>query len=373
MRLALSPIDTWFFRDGTPFDMGASPQAGVLGVFPPYPPTVAGAIRAALALRNGWDGRARWSREIEAVLGDGPENLGSLRITGPFVLHRGSPVFPIPRHVLGLVENDGRWLPVAMLRPGAATMVSDLGPSVQFPELAECTADATSLVPGTRRWVTLAGIERILLGQLPDRNQLLDEADLWAVEPRVGIARVSSSRTVAEEALYSTRHVRLRPSVSIGVEVDGVPPSWRSPAGSLFPFGGESRLAACEAWDASVEVKLEALVGPSDTAVLVALTPVLLDRDVLCSRADLPLEGGVRIVSACIDRPLRIGGWDSLRRAPLAMKNAVAPGSTLFCKVDRPDTLGKAITAGLLRIGNMTTAGFGLCAVGNAPAWERTT
>lgn len=338
MRLALSPIDTWFFRDGTPFNMGASPQTGVIGVFPPYPPTVAGAIRAAVALRNGWDGRARWSSEIEAVLGDGPDDLGSLRITGPFVLKRGSPVFPVPRHVMGRVDDEGRWLPVAMLRPGAASMPSDLGPSVRLPDVAAGRTDTAPLVPGTRRWVALAGLERILRGELPDGEQLLGEADLWAAEPRVGIARESTSRTVAEGALYSTRHVRLRPSVSIGVEVDGVPTSWRSPAGSVFPFGGESRLAACEAWDA--EVKLDVPADESDTVVLVALTPVLLERDVLSGKGDLPI-GGMRIVSACMDRPLRIGRWDSLRRAPLTMKNAVAPGSTLFCKVDRPDTVGK--------------------------------
>lgn len=370
MRLALSPIDTWFFRDGTPFDMGASPQAGVIGVFPPYPPTVAGAIRVALALRNGWDGRARWNREIEAILGDGPENLGSLRITGPFVLKHGSPVFPVPRHVLGSVADDGRWLPAAMLRPGAANTLSDLGPSVRLPEFPAGTTDGRSLLPGARRWVTLAGLHRVLRGQLPDGDQILDEAEIWVAEPRVGIARDSNSRTVAEGALYSTRHVRVRSFVSIGVEVDGVPTSWRSPAGSVFPFGGESRLAACEEWDA--EVKLDVSIAESGTVVLLALTPVLLDREILSGRAELPI-GGARIVSACVDRPLRIGGWDSLRRAPLAMKNAIAPGSALFCKVDRPDILGKAITGGLLRMGAMTTAGFGLCAVGNAPASERTT
>jgi CRISPR-associated protein Cmr3 len=271
---------------------------------------------------------------------------------------------------MGRVDDEGRWLPVAMLRPGAASMASDLGPSVRFPELAEGRIDTATLVPGTRRWVALAGLERILRGELPGGEQLLGEADLWAAEPRVGIARESSSRTVAEGALYSTRHVRLRPSVSIGVEVDGVPTSWRSPAGSVFPFGGESRLAACEGWDA--EVKLDVPVGESGTVVLVALTPVLLERDVLSGKVDLPI-GGVRIVSACMDRPLRIGGWDSLRRAPLTMKNAVAPGSTLFCKVDRADTVGETSTGGLLRIGAMTTAGFGLCAIGSAPAWEKTT
>ena len=372
MKLALSPIDTWFFRDGTPFDMGASPQAGVLGVFPPYPPTVAGAIRAALALQNGWDGRSRWSRDIEAVLGDGPENLGALQITGPFVLHQSAPVFPVPRHILGQFGDDGGWLPVGMLRPGAASVFSDLGPSVRLPELAPGVADPASVAPATRRWITLSGLEFILRGDLPDREHFLDEDELWAEEPRIGIAREASSRTTAEGALYSTRHVRLRPSVSIGVEIDGVPSSWRSPVGSVLPFGGESRLAACEPWDASLRVTLESEVGGPGTVVLVALTPVLLEHDVVCGRSHLPI-GGVRIVSACADRPLRIGGWDSLRRAPLPMRNAIAPGSTLFCEVDRIDELQNEIAGGLLRVGSMTTVGFGLCAVGKAPTWERTT
>lgn len=372
MRLALTPIDTWFFRDGTPFEMGASQQAGVVSAFPPYPPTVAGAIRAALATHNGWGGHGRWGREIEAVLGDGPENLGSLQITGPFVLMEGTPVFPVPRHVIGRLRDDGRWQPAAMLRPGSAVAISDLGQTVQFPglDLPDGRADTALLVPGTTRWVSLAGLKHILSGQLPSDDQLLSEADIWVTEPRVGIARMPKSRTAAVGALYSTRHVRLLPFAGIGVQVDGVPTSWRSPAGSVFPFGGESRLAACEAWGAEVALDVPALEWR--TVALVALTPVLLERDVLAGRADLSI-GGMRIVSACVDRPLRIGAWDSLSRAPLTMRNAVAPGSTLFCRVDRKGALGKEISAGLLRIGAMTAAGFGLCAVGVAPQWEETT
>ena len=44
----LQPVDTWFFRDGTPFTMGKAPQENVGSVFPPHPATVVGAIRAAL-------------------------------------------------------------------------------------------------------------------------------------------------------------------------------------------------------------------------------------------------------------------------------------------------------------------------------------
>ena len=85
MKLQLSAIDTWFFRDSTPFDKEDSSQAGVVGVFPPYPPTIAGAIRAALARRNGWDGHSTWSSDaLVTTLGHGPMTVGRLRITGPF-------------------------------------------------------------------------------------------------------------------------------------------------------------------------------------------------------------------------------------------------------------------------------------------------
>jgi len=373
MRLAFSPIDTWFFRDGTPFDKDASPQAGVLGVFPPYPPTVAGAIRAALARQNGWDGRARWSRELENVLGDGPENLGQLRITGPFVLKKGSPVFPMPRHVLGCRTDNDDWRPKTILRPGTTSHASDLGPSVRFPELDKLdkdTNDTRSIAPGNRQWVTLAGLACVLQGELPNAKHLLDESEIWVAESRVGIAREPSSRTVAEGALYSTRHVRLRPNVSIGVEVEGLPVGWQSPAGSVLPLGGESRLASCEAAGADAKVEFHNKDTLRSTAVLVALTPILLERDVLFGRTELPV--GARIESACMDRPLRIGGWDSIRRAPLRMKNAIAPGSTLFCRVDHADKLQKTMASGLLRIGAWTSVGFGLCAVGTAPSWEIT-
>ena len=76
----LEPLDTWFFRDGTPFTADSAPQEDVRSLFPPHPPTVAGALRAALALSRGWSGRGRWSQEIAGVLGDGPERVSVVRL-----------------------------------------------------------------------------------------------------------------------------------------------------------------------------------------------------------------------------------------------------------------------------------------------------
>ena len=55
-------------------------------MFPPTPESVAGALRAALARCNGWDGmERRWPPSLNPVLGDGPDDLGSLMFEGPLV------------------------------------------------------------------------------------------------------------------------------------------------------------------------------------------------------------------------------------------------------------------------------------------------
>ncbi len=119
--IQLDPLDTLFFRSGTPFSKDSAPQSGVESLFPPHPMSVVGVLRAALALCNGWNGHGKWSEEINAVLGDGPENLGTLSIDGPFLLRvcdgQPQPLFPMPRHLLGSTENK-KWIPKVFLRPG---------------------------------------------------------------------------------------------------------------------------------------------------------------------------------------------------------------------------------------------------------------
>ena len=68
----LEALDTLFFRDGRSFEAGVQ---GVASHFPPYPRTTAGALRAALARSNGWDGQSNWVRsapQLTDPLGDGP-------------------------------------------------------------------------------------------------------------------------------------------------------------------------------------------------------------------------------------------------------------------------------------------------------------
>jgi CRISPR-associated protein Cmr3 len=365
MRLLVTPLDSWFFRDSTPFYMGASPQAGVRGVFPPYPSTVTGAIRAALARSKGWNGEGSWGQAIKDVLGDGPDDLGKLKLSGPFVVRCGQPIFSMPRHVVGHQNGDGRWVPTTLLRAGKSRISSDLGPSTRLPEIAGLEGDAKTSEWVAGSWITLGGLLRVLHEQMPAEADILHQDELWREELHVGIRRDLDSRATSEGALYSARHARLSRGVGIGVEIAGVPDDWTILPGSLLPLGGESRLAECEPWDFDLSLELDqAARALSGWIMLIALTPALLECSALRGNCDLIAGTGLRVTCACVDRPVRIGGWDSLARKPLPLQNAVPCGTTLFCRVGDPSALRQQIAQGTVRMGKGQSIGFGLFAIG---------
>lgn len=370
----LSPADTCFFGDGVPFsDFG--PQEDVVGVFPPHPPTMVGAIRAVLAQAQGWSGTGRWDRRLNEVLGDGPQ-LASLEVTGPILLRGGEPLFPAPRHLLG-VTNEGddqapykRWSPRALLRPGEA-LCCDMGEAVRLPQLfSSCSPeDERQLKPGS--WITQAGLREVLEWRVPGPSNTARNDDLWTEEKRIGLARDPITRTAKEGALYSARHVRLQPSVTVGAQVRGIPKSWSWPWGTMIPFGGESRLSALIEWKQPFVVP-HALgeLERHGRLMVIALTPLDLG---LAHGGELgfPAEcGAVTLVSACIDRAQRTGGWDTLNNRPHPLGSVLPAGSVLFCKSREPQKLRQAldnISSPGAKLGARQAWGFGLVALGTWP------
>lgn len=384
----LEPVDTLFFRDGTPFTADSAPQDGVDSLFPPHPPTVAGALRAALARANGWDGQGRWPEDICRVLGDGWDDPGTLSIDGPFLLRGDEPLFRAPRHLVGVTGASG-WRPRALLRPGPATLC-DLGDAIRLPEAPRSTEEIMSLEVGDGHWLTRAGMQAVLRGQCPHENQVVERRALWRAESRIGLERQRETRTAKEHMLYSSTHVRLtlgrprpqrpgrRDDVALGARVSGVPKSWTLPDGGLVPLGGESRLVECHRWsvDPALATPRDEIVA-SGRAAVIALSPLDLDGAVDESGLSLAVPGGgdVEIVSACLDRPLRIGGWDSLTRRPRPLRSVLAPGSVLFCEAAEPRRFIETMTGGtgLPSLGRRQAFGFGAVALGIWPIGSEAT
>ena len=360
----LTPLDTLFFRDGRPFNLGETGQLEVSGTFPPSPTTVVGALRAAFARGQDWSA-GDWDDTLKKVLGNHHETLGQLSFHGPFIMRKDKALFPAPLHLLGKLvetENDkGKMWQIVRLCPGAS-LETDIG-RARLPEKVEDIEGAKEL----SGYLTGEGMRRVLAGEKPESSHIIPQHNLWNTEPRVGIKRDPKSRTTKEDSLYNIGHVRLLEGVSLGVQVSGLPEGWHPQSPALL--GGESRMAWLEETD-KLELP-EAPELPENGTVrytVTFITPGKLEGDGWKTSGDKLADLPGEVISACIGKPLMIGGWNSLKQEPLPLTAYLPAGSTWFLEADagaRDEILAKHGR----HIGTKTEWGYGQVLIG---IWEDT-
>lgn len=353
----LTPLDTLFFRDGSPFNAGETGQMEVRGTFPPSPTTVAGALRAAFARQLGWseDGRGRsWDGSIIEKLGEG-DDLYPLRFSGPYLARNGEPLFPAPLHLLraGGTEHLSR------LKPGGE-LQTDIG-TVRLPEV-EKRYDAEGqeigdFKPLETAYLTLEAMRDVLNGGMPNSSGIISAHSLWASEARVGIQRDRETRTTRDDALYQTVHVRLAQGVGLVMGVDG----YNGSAPMVSTLGGESRMVSLEIYDHFTLPEAPDLEPSSGTLryTVTLITPV--------GGVGLPgdtLPGA--LVSACIGKPVMIGGWDGKARRPKGLEPHLPAGSTWFMEA-REHEKEEILEHHGAYIGEKTEWGYGRILIG---AWR---
>ncbi len=387
--LVLHPLDTLFFRDGRPYNQDDPTQAEAASHFPPHPPTIAGAVRAALARAMGWNG-GPWDDRLKKTLGNGVDwqqgdgQLGQLRFAGPYVLKDGKPLFPSPLCLVRGRRNDGSDV-IGQLAPGQE-VECDLG-KVRLPAMPK-REDVDSWKALERAWLTKEGMERVLTGEpiSPDLSHMHKASEIWRSEQRIGIERHVETRTTGrfapkdgereKGALFAAAHARPGHGVALGIRVDGVDDVRRLDR-ELAPLGGEGRSVFIERQGGTFPMPKAPVPGASKDGVL---------RYMVClvSPADLgdewPDAGGRlagpdgelpgRVVSACIGRAVAVGGWDSVARGPLPLRPLIPAGSVWFMEAKANEA--KAVQTWHGRaIGRATGWGFGRVLIGRwSPAGE---
>lgn len=390
MEWDVTPLDNLFFRGSEPFNRGES--VFLRSVFPPTPQTVQGFVRTAILEANCYD-IGLYSRELcatcprhkdcrvpEAIGGPSEkEKPGKLRLRGPYVVwsdnqqHRR--VYVAPRDLVSRQQEQREYLRLA---PGEA-LECDLG-RVRFAD----TEDGVSVC----EWVTEQGLEAYLEGNLPGPKEIvhgqsypeeLDRNVLWDAEAKTGIARNRQTRAAQEHMLYSIEMVRLRPGVSLGVRVSGIDGELESRVSGVHRFGGEGHLV-------SVSVRPETPLAPPQNLAhavdasgrfrLVSLQPCDFNGGWLppgfqaVHQDDKTVWQGslngfrLSLVSACLGKAERIGGWDMAKRAPSPVK-ACVPAGTVYYFQSNPGQ-GHDIVESLhdANIGARSAFGFGHVAVG---------
>ncbi len=361
----LTPVGTWFFRDGRPYNQGESTLADIKSIFPPFAVTAVGAMRASLARSLGWDGKEDWPSEIRAKVGNG-QKLAPLRFRGPYLSRekggKSEILVPAPLHLLGKLSesDDSKWEKLSLLRPGDK-VDCDIGDEVRLP--SSTNAQGKKSLYGS--YLTLVDLEVVLKGGDLSKVCPVRGKDLWDFEFLVGIGRDYETRTALEGALYSISRVRLEQGVSLAVEVDGLGPE--TDIQSTLPFGGEGGLAHADRMDDTIKIPDAPVLKPSSDSkirfTVTHLTPAYFKGSWPGPGEEVSGIIGSRVVSACLERPIWIGGWDSVNREPLPLKPFLPGGSTWFCEAesDRAEEIGEFSGK---RIGEYGEFGFGEIAIG---------
>ena len=348
--LHLDAIDTLMFRDGRPFNQNDAGASEAVSIFPPYPPTVVGAVRAKL-----WqnDLKGQWTTN---TLGDGTNwqeenSLGALSFGAPLILWRGGPVFPVPLHIVeGKDQNQEKKF--AKLLPGEP-LVTDLG--IRKMPCQTQTPRFKGIKPINDRYVTEKGMGKILGDQVDrlTKDDLVETSMLWANEPRVGIGIDQNTRTTSGGQLYMATHVRLAENSCLGVQLEGWEKAFHSAIG---PFSGEHRAASIEEAP-TVEETAFTLPSAASTAekhFIVAISPVVPDPLDNFSIDGLSSDC---VESACLGKALSIGGWDFKKKRPIALRQCIPAGSVWFLS-------GKSSLSSGDKIGKAQDWGFGQILVG---------
>ncbi|MEW6636480.1 MAG: type III-B CRISPR module-associated protein Cmr3, partial [Actinomycetota bacterium] len=316
---------------------------------------VGGALRAAFARELGWTG-GNWNESIRSSLGN-YHDLGPLRFMGPYLSKGEELLFPAPLHLLRSGER------LAYLKPGGDGLHTDIG-TVRLPEIEPSAQEIKGLKPLESAYLTKRGMERALRGELPDQKEILEAPKLWKSEPRVGIQRDPTSRTTKEDALYQATHVRLEPGVALMAGVGGYDGS----APVLATLGGESRMVGLKTCGPLPFPEAPAL-EPENGALRYTVTLITPARIEGSGRREPGgrLEGlPGKIVSACVGKPVMIGGWDSVNKRPLDLVPHLPPGSTWFIEASAKEA-GRVREMHTRHIGEKGEWGYGQILIG---AWR---
>lgn len=360
----LHPVDTLFFRDGSPFNQDDAGLAEARSLFPPPPSVAAGAVRAAMARAIGWvDSDGDWACPAHprfARLGN-RRHLGALRFRGPFVAELGDGGrfrrfwYPAPVALLGrpLSPAETAWSPdgrrrfadLQRLQPAPAVRLrtdGGGGAPVWLPEAPRAVAEAQQrdIKSLSGHWIggeVLTDLLNVDYAEPYDAN--LIEPHLTHAEARIGLRRMPEHHRAEDGMLYAATRQRLRQGFALVMHVCDCEPHspWATAAfASVTPLGGDGGAAYLDELSAADWQNADSLLGahlpPVDAGdgylyyTVVLLTPAFAD----CGKtgrlfAALPGE----CVFAAHERLVRIGGWAG---GPQPTRAALPAGSTLFCR-----------------------------------------
>jgi len=318
----IQAADVWLFRNNKPFT--AQQNFVAEGQFPPTPMTMQGVIRSYFLEKKGVDWekyrRGEVNADIESIVGvpanNGKRTMGSLRITGPFVARQKED---------GSIERLFK-APLDLMKVGHQLLKPDQDPKFKtdMPFKGWKPLKAESGGKEVSGWLTESQFEAYLQGNVNGIEKLLREDEIYETENRMGLALDYSRRSHKEAMLYRAAFTRPRENVGLLVHVNHEIFDTKG----VLNIGGESRSGHYR-----VVTPAESLTKLPEAGQrrirIVLLTPAYFSEGAYPSQ----LSVGGTLVSAAIDKPQPISGWDIANNRPKPLRNHVPAGSVYFYEI----------------------------------------
>jgi len=332
----MTPHDVLFLRGNKLFgDAGSYGES----LIPPWPSLAAGALRSALLVHDEVDlaGFAAGSADHASI--GSVDQPGAFAISG-FHLARKSghgieTLHPLPAdlHVTRANEDDaGSDLLIRRLAPNASA--PGIQTSASLAKLATLATDTQSK-PVTGLWLTQAGFADYLNGQIPQADTLFKTDQLWALEPRVGVALEAASGRAGDGALFTSEAVALHEHVGFIASAEGAE---GLPDRGLLRLGGDARAASFQQVEHQPASTSTDAILSAGRCRLVLTAPGIFDDGWLppgmtCEGDSYRFElHGVsgRLVCAAVPRAEVVSGWDLAQRQPKPAQRVAATGSVYW-------------------------------------------
>ncbi|CAM4042727.1 type III-B CRISPR module-associated Cmr3 family protein [Psychrobacter arenosus] len=361
--VSFEQVDSWFFRESRPH--GSVGTNALSSVFPPPTRTLMGSLRSLIGHQYfAQNAENTWSDldnlpQLKAVIGNA-HHLGSLSPRGVFIRQNNTNYLPIPSTICHkLIDNVDHYL---ALQPTEAAYDTDQGAIklLQLPATAKDISDTRGFKPIESAWLGKSNWEKLLAGQLAhlsEKDSIKHQTDFMSTEERLGIQVNPHIRGIEEGQLYQTSHIRLESNTEIVMPIcyddsqlnEVLEPGFIEQS-HLVRLGGEARMASLN-FTENVDYLPQA---PSNLTVtdnskkhfiIYLLTKLKINGESWVPEGfaydehSQEWQGNIlgldiNLMTACIAKAHREGGWDQLQHKPREIVSYLPAGTVFFVSVN---------------------------------------
>lgn len=357
MNIAISALDTLFFRDGKPFSMGEESWAD--GVFPPYPSVLYGALRTWYIMNKG-----------PGVNQELIDESSGISLRGIMYQHQGAIYLPLP---LDFVEPKEKTA-VQVEQEELQKKYSVIKLSQREKAILSNYPLSTLLMPPAHinevgsfdsGLMDLDRFKQYLEGTLEKYDNAIKLSDLAPSEPKVGIGRDNYTNASDDGKLYRVGMRRLN-DLEILLDLE-LPQDGLEPTSRFLKLGGEGKVAMFRERGRirrSDRIDKDTIELKENRFKLYLATPAFFKNG---WRPNLEKKFKIKadLVAAAVGKPQHIGGFDMAKRKAKPMLKAVPAGSVFYFESAEPAEKVLEKLQGESISDFLSEQGFGIAYVGN--------